>query len=332
MRPLILVTGGAGFIGSNIVAHFAAAGARVVVCDRLRDKDSGKWRNLAKHPVDDIVHPDEVLVWVDEHGADLQAVVHMGAISATTASDVDAIIQTNFRLSKSLWQHCAVHGVPFVYASSAATYGNGDLGYDDRQDLGHLRQLRPLNPYGYSKALFDIWVAQAVADGAVTPPQWAGLKFFNVYGPNEYHKDGMRSVAAQLFERIRDGQPVRLFRSHHPDYDDGGQMRDFVYVADCVAVVDWLLATPSVSGLFNVGSGRARTFLDLAHAVFAALDQEPKVEFIDTPPEIRAHYQYFTEAKLDKLRTAGFKTPMTSLEDGVRDYVQTHLSQPDRYR
>lgn len=330
---MILVTGGAGFIGSNLVAALSGAGRPPWVADRLGEGE--KWRNLAKHEIagwiraEDLARePEEAL---DEAG-ELQAILHMGAISATTERDGDRLIETNFRLSQRLWTWAARRGVRFVYASSAATYGDGSHGFDDRLDGDYLAALRPLNGYGWSKNLFDRWVSRQVVEGRATPPSWAGLKFFNVYGPNEHHKGAQASVVLHLYERLARGEPARLFKSHHPDYEDGGQLRDFVSVEDCVAVMLWMIEQPALSGLFNVGTGRARSFADLAEAVFGALGRTPAIEYVPTPEEIRAKYQYFTEARLDRLRAAGYQAPFLGLEEGVERTVKGYLSQPDPYR
>jgi len=331
---MILVTGGAGFIGSNIVASLAADGTPVVVCDHFGSGD--KWRNVAKHDLADLVAPVDLAGWLAGNGDGVTAVVHMGAISSTTERDVDLIIASNFKLSVDLWRFCADRRIPLVYASSAATYGDGGRGFDDAMDADTLAGLRPLNPYGWSKHQFDRWVARQVsaqgAGGAAAPPAWAGLKFFNVYGPNEYHKGDMMSVVAKAHAAIARGEPVKLFKSHHPDYADGGQLRDFVAVDDCVAIVRWLLNTPGVHGLFNVGSGTARSFADLVTAVYAALGRDPEIEYIPMPEAIRGRYQYFTEAPMARLRQAGYNQPPTSLEDGVRAYVQDYLATDDPYR
>ena len=329
-RPLILVTGGAGFIGSNIVADLATD-HDVAVCDRLGPADEGKWRNLAKHPVADFLAPEAIWAWLARRGEAVEAIVHMGAISSTTEVDADLVMHTNFGLSRDLWDWAAAHGRRFVYASSAATYGEGEAGFDDADDLASLTRLRPLNVYGWSKALFDIY-ARREADRGHAPAQWAGLKFFNVYGPNEYHKDAMRSVAAQMWPKVAAGETVRLFKSHRPDYADGGQLRDFVHVGDAAAVVRWLLETPAVNGVFNLGSGQARSFADLAKAVFAAAGREPRIEYFDMPESLRDRYQYFTQAELGRLRAAGFTRPATPLEQGVADYVSGYLARPDPYR
>ncbi|MBI1207647.1 MAG: ADP-glyceromanno-heptose 6-epimerase [Azospirillum sp.] len=327
---MIIVTGGAGFIGSNLVAALEARGhADLVVCDRLGSED--KWRNLAKRELRAIVPPEGLFAFLDANRGAVEVIFHMGAISATTETDADLILANNFVLSQELWQWCADHAVRLVYASSAATYGDGAAGFDDDGSIAALGRLRPLNAYGWSKHLFDRRVARAVGDREPAPPQWAGLKFFNVYGPNEYHKGDMASVVSKLHPVITAGEPARLFRSHRPDYADGGQTRDFVWVGDCVAVMLWLLNTPAVSGLFNVGSGCARSFLDLALATFDAAGIEPQVEYFDMPEEIRDKYQYFTQAETARLRAAGFAAPLTSLEDGIRQYVRGYLAAPDPY-
>lgn len=331
MNGLALVTGGAGFIGSNVVAELTGRGWDTAVCDRLGAAEDGKWRNLAHHPLADLFEPEALFPWLERHGGRLRAVVHMGAISATTEPDADLIARTNFGLSRDLWRWCAEHGVRLIYASSAATYGDGSLGFEDRDDPASLDALRPLNAYGWSKALFDRWAVREAAAGRA-PSAWAGLKFFNVYGPNEGHKGGMRSVAHQLFPKAAAGETVTLFRSHHPDYADGGQLRDFVYVRDCARVIAWMLERETLAGVLNLGTGRARSFLDLAHAVFAAVGCKPQVAFVDTPESIRDKYQYFTEARMERLRALGWTEPFTSLEEGIADYVHGFLSRPDPYR
>ena len=320
--PVVLVTGGAGFIGSNLVAHFARQ-ADVVVCDRLRQDD--RWRNIADCGLADFVAPDDLASFLSGNRGGVDAVMHMGAISSTTEADVDLILRTNFTLSRDLWRWCAEHGTRLIYASSAATYGDGSAGFDDDESADALARLRPLNPYGWSKHLFDRWVQRTVRAGAPCPPQWAGLKFFNVYGPNEEHKGAMRSVVRQIAPVAKAGDAVPLFRSHRADVADGGQRRDFVYVDDCVAVVDWLFRSPTVRGLYNVGTGRSRTFAELAAAVFDALGLKERIEYVDMPTAIRDRYQYFTEAETGKLRSAGYDRRFTTIEDGVRAYVR-HLA------
>jgi ADP-L-glycero-D-manno-heptose 6-epimerase len=331
-RRIVFVTGGAGFIGSNIVARLAEdRSLDVVVCDRLRQVELGKWRNIAKHPIGDFVLPEAMFEWLEKRWRDVEVVIHMGAISSTTEPDADKLISTNFGLSRDLFRWCADRQRRFIYASSAATYGDGANGFVDRDDLDSLIALRPLNTYGWSKALFDVFTArQAARDYA--PPQWVGLKFFNVYGPNEAHKGPMRSVVAQIWPKVAGGETVRLFKSGRADVADGEQKRDFVYVRDAADVVAWLAANPAVNGLYNLGSGVARSFKDLATAVFRASNREPSIEYVDPPAAIARHYQYFTQADMTRLRAAGYAAPLTSLEDGVADYVTSYLGTDDPYR
>lgn len=331
-RRIIFVTGGAGFIGSNIVARLAEdRSLDVVVCDRLREADLGKWRNLSKHAIGDFVAPGDMFDWLEKRWRDVEAVVHMGAISSTTETDADQIIQTNFGLSRDLYRWCADRQRRFVYASSAATYGHGAQGFEDQDDFESLAALRPLNAYGWSKALFDVFAARQAAR-EYAPPQWAGLKFFNVYGPNEGHKGPMRSVATQIWPSVRDGQSVQLFKSYREGVPDGGQKRDFVYVRDVADVVAWLLASPEVNGVFNLGSGKARTFEDLARAVFAAAGKPPQIDYIPMPATLRDRYQYFTEARMQRLAQAGYSGGFTTLEAGIEDYVRGFLATDDPYR
>lgn len=328
---MIVVTGGAGFIGSNILAQLSEDGRTgLVVCDWLEDGD--KWRNIANCELEDVIAPEALFDFLHKNAGQIDAVIHMGAISSTTETDVDLIVRSNIRLTNDLWDWAAATGTRLIYASSAATYGDGDAGFDDDMGLDALAQLKPLNAYGWSKHLVDRRIARHLSAGGAKPPQWVGLKFFNVYGPNEYHKGGQKSVVAHIHPDARSGGPVRLFKSHNPNYEDGGQLRDFVYVKDCARVVSWLLETPSVSGLFNLGTGEARSFKDLAHATFTALNRQANIEYVDTPEQIRDKYQYFTQAQMDRLREAGYTQPFTSLEDGVADYVRTYLEADDSYR
>jgi ADP-L-glycero-D-manno-heptose 6-epimerase len=326
---MLLVTGGAGFIGSNVVASLNEAGRTDIVVNDMLGKD-GKWRNLQKRQLADFVPPADLMKWLQ--GRKLDAVVHLGAISETTARDGDLVVETNFRFSLALLDWCTATGTPFIYASSAATYGDGDQGFADDWQPAALRKLRPMNLYGWSKQLFDLAVVDRVIKGQKLPPQWAGLKFFNVFGPNEYHKGEMMSLVAKRFDDAKGGKPVRLFKSHRPGVEDGDQRRDFVYVDDAVAVVNWLLATPSVSGIFNVGTGKARSFRDLITAMFSALGRPANIEYIAMPETIRDSYQYFTEASVDNLRRAGYNAGFTPLEDAVKRYVGNFLDQRDRFR
>lgn len=327
---MIVVTGGAGFIGSNIIAALNRIQKReIVACDWLGTDD--KWRNLSHHEVHDIIRPEALFEFLNQHKSRMEAILHMGAVSSTTERDVDKIIAANFRLSCDLWDWCTRSGTPFIYASSAATYGDGSAGFNDDWAPEALQKLRPLNAYGWSKHAFDRRVSRLAASGRATPLVWAGLKFFNVYGPNEYHKAEMRSVICQIAEAIQRGETVKLFKSHHPDYPDGGQLRDFVHVQDCAETVLWLLSHGGYKGIFNVGSGKARSFADLAKAVFAAMNVTPQIEYIDTPAAIRGNYQYYTQAEMGRLRALGYNHPFRELEDGVADYVQNYLRAPDRY-
>lgn len=328
---MIVVTGGAGFIGSNVVAALAAKGDReVAVCDVFGTGD--KWLNLAKHELAGVISPPDLLDFLSSESFRMEAIIHLGAVTDTTETDVDLIMRNNFKFSLMLWDWCARHEAAFIYASSAATYGDGRQGFDDSDSMAALSRLRPLNPYGWSKHLFDRRVARIMAERLPAPEKWAGLKFFNVFGPNEYHKGRMSSVALQVHDSILIGEPVRLFRSHNPDYEDGGQMRDFIYVEDCVAAIEWILDQDEITGIYNMGTGQARSFLDMAYAVADAMGEELVVDWIDTPTDLREKYQYFTEAKMDRLREAGFTRTFTSLEEGAQRYVQQYLSKPDPYR
>ncbi len=329
---MLIVTGGAGFIGSNLIASLEEKfpDEKIVVCDRLRD--GVKWRNISKRDLFDIVHPDDLPDYLFEYAEDIKAIFHMGAISSTTETDADKIMDNNFRLTTYLWDWCSEHEVRFIYASSAATYGDGENGFDDFEDRKNLSGLLPLNAYGWSKHLFDRTVARGQQDGSAKPPQWAGLKFFNVYGPNEYHKGGQKSVVAHVYPQIKENGSCKLFQSHRADYEDGGQLRDFVSVNDVVDVMVWLYENKTVSGLFNVGTGQARSFKDLALAVFLALNEEAKIDYVPTPENIRDKYQYYTQANMDKLRAVGYDKPFTSLEEGVRDYVLNYLAKDDPFK
>lgn len=332
---MIIVTGGAGFIGSNIVAGLEEAGEKnIVVCDWLGTDD--KWRNIAKRELRDIISPELLFEYLEDHYDEVEAIIHMGAISSTTETDADLIADTNVVLSRSLWRWCTVNNVRFIYASSAATYGDGSAGFKDSETPDELAEFLPLNAYGWSKHVFDRRIARIAhgddETGEIVPPQWAGLKFFNVYGPNEYHKGDQMSVVCKLHPQVVAGAAAKLFKSHNPDYEDGGQLRDFIYVQDCVDVVMWLLENPEVNGLFNVGTGKARSFKDLAEATFAANDTAPKINYTDMPQQLRGKYQYYTQAEMDKLKAAGYTKPFTSLEDGIARYVQGYLLKDDPYR
>lgn len=325
-----IVTGGAGFIGSNIVAALEEQNADVIVVDKMEQGE--KWRNLAKHRLAGLISPEKFPDWLETLDGKVDSVIHMGAISSTTERNVDLIVETNFRYSCRLWEWCARTKVPFVYASSAATYGDGSNGFEDREDRQYLASLRPLNAYGWSKHLFDRWVCDRVGRGGPAPQRWAGLKFFNVFGPNEFHKDAQRSVALQIVEQIQRKEPVKLFASDRPDYADGGQMRDFVWVGDCVDIALWFAEAARPNGIYNVGSGVARSFADLARSVYAGMAVPPAIQYVPMPDALKGKYQYFTQASMKKLAAAGYTKAPTALEKGVGSYVSDYLMRDDVYR
>lgn len=328
---MILVTGGAGFIGSNVVASLNEAGhADVVVNDWLGAGNETRWKNLAKRQVADIVPPAELAGWLT--GRKLDAVIHLGAISDTTASDGDLVMENNFRLSLRLLDWCTENRTPFIYASSAATYGDMTEGFVDDWTPAALRELRPMNLYGWSKHLFDQVVADRHVKKQALPPRWAGMKFFNVYGPNEYHKGHMASVLSKVVGTAKSGAPVRLFKSHKEGIANGEQRRDFIYVDDAVNVLRWLLESSKVNGIFNVGTGKAESFRDMMLAMFKALGKAPNIEYIDMPESIRGQYQYFTQASVENLRRAGYNAGFTPLDTAVARYVTGYLDRQDRYR
>ncbi|HLL28305.1 MAG TPA: ADP-glyceromanno-heptose 6-epimerase [Xanthobacteraceae bacterium] len=323
---MILLTGGAGFIGSNILASLNERGvSEIAVGDHV---DAPKAKNLAKRRYAEIVPPEEILRWLG--GRKLNAILHMGAISSTTVTDEHAVMAANFDLPLRLLEWCTETKTPFIYASSAATYGDGSRGFDDAPEL--LNELAPLNLYGRSKSRFDLAAYARARVGSAMPPQWVGLKFFNVFGPNEYHKGDMRSVLAKVFPDAKAGKPVRLFKADRPDIAGGEIVRDFIYVEDAANVVLWLIDNPHVSGIYNVGTGKARSFDAMMIAMWKAIGREPRIERIPIPPELAGRYQYFTEARMERLRAAGYDAPFTPLEQAVERYVTQYLDRPDPYR
>ena len=316
---MIVVTGAAGFIGSCLVKKLNDEGfIDIVLVDDFSNQR--KFRNLEHKIYSQKVHRDDFETWVESNHRFIQFVFHLGARTDTTEFDTSIFDRLNLNYSKTVWNLCVKYGLPLVYASSAATYGGGEFGYDDNEAL--IAQLKPLNPYGDSKNEFDKWALKQT----VKPFFWAGLKFFNVYGPNEYHKDRMASVVLHAFRQIKLTNSVKLFRSHRPDFNDGEQLRDFIYVKDVVNVCYFLLNHRKNSGIYNLGSGKARTFKDLVASTFKSMGQVSTIEFIDTPVDIRSTYQYFTEAKMSKLIGIGYSHPFYSLEDGIDDYVVNYLS------
>lgn len=315
---MIIVTGGAGFIGSCIVRRLNDAGRNdIVIVDNISETD--KWMNMRNKKYIKYVHKSKFLAELPKY-KNVEAIIHMGAQSATTERNFDYLWENNFEYTKALWNYCADKQISFIYASSAATYGDGELGFDDRMDID---RLLPLNGYGYSKQLFDHWVKYLAKS---YPSQHVGLKFFNVYGPNEYFKGSMASMVFHGYNQIQEFGKIKLFKSCNPKYADGEQLRDFVYVKDICNVIIWLLQNKQVSGLFNVGTGRAQSFRELAEATFHALGMDPNIEYIDMPEKLRGKYQYYTKAEMSKLYEAGYPWPFADVENGVRDYVQTHLA------
>jgi len=332
---MIIVTGASGFIGSNVVADLNALGRTdLMLIDSLGT--DAKWKNIAKRRFEDIVAPGELPALLPKLPG-CECVYHLGANSSTTATDGEEVWSSNFRTSKILWEWCSATGTPLIYASSAATYGDGAAGFNDDESTAAMDALQPLNLYGWSKHAFDKW-ALAHAGAGHAPPRWCGLKFFNVYGPNESHKGEMRSLVSKNTPRIAAGETVRLFKSYRQGFADGEQLRDFIYVKDCTRVMLWFAARasgrgePSVNGIYNLGTGQARSFLDLVHAIGKALGRKVNVEFVEMPEAIRPNYQYFTQARMTKLLEAGYTSAFHSLEEGVADYVLEYLVKPDIYR
>lgn len=316
---MIVITGSAGFIASALVGKLNAEGFKdIILVDDFTHP--AKQKNYSTKTYTALVDREKFAEWLDRNHTMVQFVFHLGARTDTTLFDVELFNHLNLNYTKKLWMQCCEYGLPLVYASSAATYGDGTLGYDDNHELPH--QLHPLNPYGESKNDFDKWALEQTEQ----PYFWAGLKFFNVYGPNEYHKGRMASVIMHTFNQIKLNGATKLFKSHHVDYQDGEQMRDFVYVKDVCEVMYFLMHHRKNSGLYNLGSGKARTFLDLARQVFICQQLEPNIEFIDTPIDIRDKYQYFTEANMNKLINIGYTKPFYTLEEGITDYVKNYLT------
>ncbi|QRR03876.1 ADP-glyceromanno-heptose 6-epimerase [Dyadobacter sandarakinus] len=316
---MIIVTGAAGFIGSGLISRLNQDGFKSIIAvdDFSKTEKTG---NLEGKTILQKVERTDLATWLDEHYRDVEFIFHIGARTDTTEFDKHIFDELNVNYSKMIWEKCVAYQLPLVYASSAATYGLGEHGYDD--DESAIGGLKPLNPYGDSKNEFDKWALQQEKK----PFFWAGLKFFNVYGPNEYHKGRMASVIFHAYNQINATGKMKLFRSHHPDYRDGEQMRDFIYVKDLIDVCIFLMHHRKNPGIYNLGSGQARTFKDLVTSTFEAMGKQPDISYIDTPADIRDKYQYFTEANMAKLRSIGYENPFTSLEDGIRDYVQQYLA------
>ncbi len=322
---MYIVTGAAGFIGSVFVSRMNHAGMTdLILVDELGSSE--RWKNLLGKRFSDYLHKDDLQAFLENTDPDdIEGIVHMGACSSTVERDVDYLYRNNFLYTKMLAEYSMENDIRFIYASSAATYGDGSLGYDDGEEF--IPSLRPLNPYGFSKQILDLW---ALENGYFD--RICGIKFFNVYGPNEYHKEGMRSVVLKAYYQVKEFGTVKLFRSHRPEYKDGEQVRDFIYVKDCAEILYTLLTDKrDINGIFNLGTGKARTWNDLVSAVFSSLKLETKIQYIEMPEDILDQYQYFTEAKMDKLKAAGFSARFTSLEDGVSDYVTQYLEKGEGY-
>jgi ADP-L-glycero-D-manno-heptose 6-epimerase len=315
---MIVVTGAAGFIASYLVGYLNEKGHKdLILVDDFSRED--KFSNLSDKEYLQKIDRSDFPTWLRNTQKKIDMIFHLGARTDTTEMSVEIFNELNLNYSKEIWTICTDKKIPLVYASSAATYGGGEFGYDDSHEV--ISKLKPLNPYGESKNDFDKWVLKQTK----MPPFWAGLKFFNVYGPNEYHKGRMASVIFHTFMQIKENGKMNLFRSHNPNYTDGGQLRDFVYVKDVASVCEYLMNEKPQSAIYNLGSGKARTFLDLATLTFLALNLEPKIQFIDTPIDIRDKYQYFTEANMTKLINSGYSKPFHTLEEGVADYVKNYL-------
>ena len=327
----IVLTGAAGFIGSYLLGYLNEKGyTNIIIVDDFSEED--KWFNFDSKQFTEKIEREELFNWLGENDPKIDFIFHLGARTDTTEFDYSIHEKLNVEYSKKIWNYCTEKNIPLVYASSAATYGSGKLGYKDDHDL--VEKLQPLNPYGISKNEFDKWALKQSAEplqGMGAPPFWAGLKFFNVYGPNEYHKGRMASVIFHSFNQAKSTGKVKLFRSHRPDFEDGQQLRDFIYVEDVASVCYWLLQHPIASGLYNLGTGKARSFEALVKATFAGMGKEPVIEYIDMPEDIRDKYQYFTEADMNKLTDAGYKEPFYSLEEGVGDYVKNYLLKRSYY-
>jgi ADP-L-glycero-D-manno-heptose 6-epimerase len=340
-KNTILLTGAAGFIGSYLLGYLNKKGfSNIIIVDDFSEED--KWFNFDSKHFTAKVEREELFQWLEKENPSIDFVFHLGARTDTTEFDYSIHEKLNVEYSKKIWNYCTEKNIPLVYASSAATYGSGEFGYKDDHDI--VEKLQPLNPYGISKNEFDKWALNQASsqpspggEGALAPPFWAGLKFFNVYGPNEYHKGRMASVIFHSFNQIKSTGKVKLFKSHRPGFKDGEQLRDFIYVEDVASVCYWLMDRVETfqkgvnSGLYNLGTGKARTFNDLVKATFAGMGKEPVIEYIDMPEDIRDKYQYFTEADMTKLQRAGYTRPFHSLEDGVGDYIKNYLLKKEYY-
>tara|TARA_X000000950_G_scaffold272651_1_gene355448 strand:+ start:4554 stop:5534 length:981 start_codon:yes stop_codon:yes gene_type:complete len=325
---MYIVTGGAGFIGSNVVKFLTEnLNSRVCVVDKINNLNK---KNLAKRKNIIVIHPEKLNNFLKNNEKIIDVVIHFGAITSTTETNAKEIIKNNIELSLLLWHWCSKHKKRIIYASSAATYGNGENGFNDTNSLNKLCELKPLNLYGWSKHIIDKYFIESSVN-KIRPKQWIGLKFFNVYGPNEYHKGEMQSIIFKIFKKIESNKKVNLFKSHNKKYKDGEQLRDFIYVKDILKIIQWFIVNKKINGIFNIGTGKARTFNDLAQNVFKYTNKKKIIHFIDTPIKIRKKYQYFTEANVCNLRRIGYSKEFYSLEEGIEDYIKTYLLKKDRF-
>ncbi|MGL5122897.1 MAG: ADP-glyceromanno-heptose 6-epimerase [Fusobacteriaceae bacterium] len=329
---MIIVTGAAGFIGSTFIWKLNTMGIKdIIAVDKMRNGE--KWLNLRKREYSDWVDKDELFSWLacNENAKKITGVVHVGACSATTETDGDFLMNNNYDYTKKLWNFCAENNINFVYASSAATYGLGELGYNDEMTEEEFQKLMPLNKYGYSKKYFDDWAFKQEKK----PKQWQGIKYFNVYGPQEYHKERMASMVFHTYNQFNESGKVKLFKSHKKEYKDGEQLRDFIYIKDVLDVMYYFLMEKVESGVYNLGTGKARSFYDLSLTTMRAIKSDVKgedvIEFIPMPEDLRGRYQYFTEASMNKLKKSGYKKEFYTLEEGIKDYVENYLSKEDPY-
>ena len=328
---MYVITGGAGFLGSNLAAELEQQGlGEITVVDRFQADD--RWRNIAKRSLREIIFPEQMFEYLNRHVQSVDAVIHINYTGFCNENNVDALIEDRVHLTFKLWSWCAEHQKPFVYDSTAGVYGDGTLGFKDDDSAEALAKLRPLSAEAWTKLFLDRKIVDTINRGEVAPPQWIGLRCFNLYGPNEYHNTRHQSVIPRIYTAAKNGKLFPLFKSDNPSYKDGEQMRDFMWIKDTVDVILWLLQHPEINGLFNIGTGQARTYADVVKAVYEALGEKPEMDFMDLPAEVKGRYQYFTQADVQKLRTVGYTKPFTSLEDGVKQYVQEYLEQSDPYR
>ena len=328
---MYVITGGAGFLGSNLAAGIEERGmGEITVVDRFQT--DSRWRNISKRSLREIVFPEKLFDYLNCFSEEVDAVIHINYTGFVDEKNVDALIDERVHLTFRLWNWCAEHQKPFIYDSTAGVYGNGSLGFKDDDSAEALAKLNPMSAEAWTKLFLDRKLVDTINRGDAAPPQWIGLRCFNLYGPNEYHNTRHQSIIPRVYTAAKNGKLFPLFKSDNPKYKDGDQMRDFMWIKDTVDVILWLMEHKNVSGLFNIGTGQARTYADVVKAVYLALGEEPEMDFMDLPADVKGQYQYFTQADIQKLRTAGYTKPFTTLEDGVKQYVLDYLEQSDPYR